>query len=156
MEERLGLDKLGSDERASHSLVNALRRVPSLAGLDEEALLAIVGDSANLFWPADSCVFRRGEETDSLYVVVSGCVRVLGENGRELVRLGAGTSFGEFSLLLGTPHQHDVLTVEDCELMVVPKARFDALLDANREVGDRLRAEAEERMRSNLSAVAET
>lgn len=142
---------LTSSERGSHSLVNALRTVPSLNGLDEQALLAIVGDSANLFWPANSCVFKRGSETDSLYVVISGSVRVLGERGREVVRLEAGNSFGEFSLLLGTPHQHDVYAVEDSELMVVPKERFDALIDANRELGRRLREHAEERLRANLA-----
>jgi CRP-like cAMP-binding protein len=148
-------DRLESKSRTSHSLVNALRAVPSLEGLDEESLLAIVGDSANLFWPADSCVFRRGEETDSLYVVVSGCVRVIGEGEREIVRLGPGRTFGEFSLLLGTSHQHDVFAVEDSELMVVPKARFDELIGANRELEARLKAQAEERLRENRELTAE-
>ncbi len=149
MEDRLG------EGRASHSLVNALRSVPSLEGLDERALLAIVGDSANLFWPAESCIFRRGTETDSLYVIVTGSVRVLSDGGREVARLGAGTSFGEFSLLLGTPHQHDVYAAEDCELMVVPKQRFDELIDANHELGRRLREQAEARLRENLELAAE-
>lgn len=147
---------LSTESQATHSLVNALRTVPSLEGLDEKALLAIVGDSANLFWPADSCVFRRGTETDSLYVIVSGSVRILSESGNEVACLEAGNSFGEFSLLLGTPHQHDVYAVEDSELMVVPKERFDALIDANRELGSRLRAEAEQRLRENLSVAAES
>ena len=147
---------LSTESQATHSLVNALRTVPSLEGLDEKALLAIVGDSANLFWPADSCVFRRGTETDSLYVIVSGSVRILSESGNEVACLDAGNSFGEFSLLLGTPHQHDVYAVEDSELMVVPKERFDALIDANRELGSRLRAEAEQRLRENLSVAAES
>ena len=148
-------NRLESSNRASHSLVNALRAVPSLEGLDEASLLAIVGDSANLFWPEDSFVFRRGEETDSLYVVVSGCVRVVAEGGREIVRLGPGNSFGEFSLLLGTSHQHDVLTVEDSELMVVPKARFDELIGSNRELESLLRTQAEERLRANRELAAE-
>jgi CRP-like cAMP-binding protein len=148
-------DHLEAQPRATHSLVNALRAVPSLEGLDDESLLEIVGDSANLFWPAGSCVFRRGDETDSLYVVVSGCVRVVAEGEREIVRLEPGNSFGEFSLLLGTSHQHDVLAVEDSELMVVPKARFDELIGANRELGARLRAQAEERLRANAKPAPE-
>lgn len=154
MEDSLGSDSLGSESRGSHSLVKALRGVPSLEGLDEEALLAIVGDSANLFWPADSCVFRRGTETDSLYVVVSGSVRILDEGGLEVARLEAGTSFGEFSLLLGTTHQHDVYAVEDSELMVVPKERFDELFDENGDLGRRLRQQAEERKRANVALAA--
>jgi CRP-like cAMP-binding protein len=148
-------DRLASENRATHSLVNALRAVPSLEGLDDRALIQIVGDSANLFWPAESCVFRRGDDTHSLYVVVSGCVQVLSDSGREIVRLGAGNSFGEFSLLLGTPHQHDVYTVEDCELMVVPKSRFDELMNANPALGRKLRKQAEERLRANLGLAEE-
>ncbi|MDQ3163097.1 MAG: cyclic nucleotide-binding domain-containing protein [Actinomycetota bacterium] len=141
--------------RPVHSLVKALQAVPSLAGLDERALLAIVGDSANLFWPAGSCVFERGSQTDSLYVVVSGSVRILDEGGVEAAVLEAGNSFGEFSLLLGTPHQHEVRALEDTELMVVPKQRFDQLVDSNRELGRRLRDQADERMRANLALAAE-
>ncbi|MBA2461307.1 MAG: cyclic nucleotide-binding domain-containing protein [Actinobacteria bacterium] len=141
--------------RPVHSLVKALQAVPSLAGLDERALLAIVGDSANLYWPAGSCVFERGSRTDSLYVVVTGSVRILDEGGHEAALLEAGNSFGEFSLLLGTPHQHEVRAVEDTELMVVPKQRFDALIASNQELGRRLREQAEERMRANLSVAAE-
>jgi len=137
--------------RPVHSLVRALQAVPSLAGLDERALLAIVGDSANLFWPAGSCVFERGSQTDSLYVVVSGSVRILDERGGETAVLETGGSFGEFSLLLGTPHQHEVRALEDSELMVVPKQRFDALIDSNQALGQRLREQAEERMRANLA-----
>ena len=148
-------DRLASENQASHSLVNALRGVPSLEGLDDRALLEIVGDSANLFWPADTCVFRRGDDTHSLYVVVSGSVRVLDTRKHEIVRLEAGHSFGEFSLLLGTPHQHDVYTVEDCELMVVPKRRFDEVMEANPELGSRLRDEAKERLRANRAREAE-
>lgn len=139
----------------THSLVKALQAVPSLAGLDERALLAIVGDSANLFWPAGTCVFERGSQTDSLYVVVSGSVRILDEGGSEAAVLEAGDSFGEFSLLLGTPHQHDVLALEDSELMVVPKQRFDQLVDSNLELGRKLREQAEARMRANLKVTPE-
>ena len=72
-------------------------------------------------------------------MIVSGSVRVLAEDGHEIVRLEAGNSFGEFSLLLGTPHQHDVYAVEDCELMVVPKELFDELVGSEH----RARGEAE-------------
>ena len=39
--------------------------------------------------------------------------------------------------------------------MVVPKARFDELIGAHRELGARLRAEAEERLRANRELAAE-
>jgi CRP/FNR family cyclic AMP-dependent transcriptional regulator len=138
--------------RQSHSLVTALRAVPSLAALQEETLLAILGDSANLFWPAGAEVFARGAAADGLYIVVSGSVRVLDEDGAELAVLGPGDFFGELSLLAGTPHRRDVTALEDAELMIVPKEAFDALLAENHELAESIHRTADERVRANLGA----
>ena len=124
--------------------------MPSLESLGERALLDIVGDSANLFWAAGSNVFRQGTPADGLYIIVSGRVRVLSGDAVELNRLGPGDYFGEFSLLLGTHHGHDVEAVEDSELMVVPKERFDALLAGNPELAALIRRKAEERRAANV------
>src|SRR5687767_3408258 len=105
----------------THSLVNALRAVPSLGSLDDRTLLAIVGESANLAWSAGSKVFAQGTPGDGLYIVLSGGVRVVAPDGTEIAVLAPGAYFGEFSLLLGTDHQSDVVAIEDTELMVVPK-----------------------------------
>jgi CPA1 family monovalent cation:H+ antiporter len=119
--------------------------VPSLSLLDDATLLGIVGDSANLFWPSGSAVYRRGTPADGLYIVLSGAVSVRGADGEEVTALGPGDFFGEFSLLADSPHGHDVFAVGDCELMVVPKEPFDELLAANPALEASLRARAEER-----------
>jgi CRP-like cAMP-binding protein len=135
-----------------HSLVNALRAVPSLGELEDRTLLAIVGESANLSWSAGAKVFEKGTPGDGLYIVLSGGVRVLAPDGREVAVLAAGAYFGEFSLLLGTDHQHDVVAVEDTELMVVPKECFDEIVAANPELGRSLQATVEQRRNSTPSA----
>jgi CRP/FNR family transcriptional regulator, cyclic AMP receptor protein len=150
-----GLDSRTIDvtaPRQSHSLVSALRAVPSLAPLGEETLLAILGDSANLFWPAGAEVFGRGAAADGLYIVVSGSVQVLGVDGSELAVLGPGDFFGELSLLAGTPHRRDVVALEDAELMIVPKEAFDGLLAENAELAESIRRLADERIQANLDA----
>jgi CRP-like cAMP-binding protein len=133
----------------SHTLVKALESVPSLALCDEETLLEIVGDSINLVWPAGHTVFENGTPSSGLFIVLSGCVRVLGTSGSELAELGPGEHFGELSLLFGTTHQHTVETLEDCELMVLPKERFDELLADNPRLAEEIRRKAEERMAIN-------
>lgn len=135
-----------------HSLVKALREVPSLATLGERTLLEVVGDSANLVWNAGSTVFEVGSPADALYVVVSGCVRVLAADGREVGSLGPGQFFGEHALLAGAPHGHTVKAVEQSELMVVPKERFDAVMEAHADVAAAIRQRAEERQAANLRA----
>ena len=145
------------EPRVTHSLVAALRAVPSLAALDDHTLLAIVGDSANLFWRAGSRVFTKGSPADGLYIVVSGAVSVLDESGtNEVAVLGAGDFFGELSLLDGSPHGRTVVAAEDTELMVVAKERFDELVAADGELGRTIRRTADERRAAGSSAAAPT
>jgi CRP-like cAMP-binding protein len=141
-------------DRVTHSLVGALRAVPSLATLDDRTLLAIVGDSANLVWRAGSEVFAKGSPGDGLYIVVSGAVRIVGEGGAELNVLRAGDYFGELSLLDGSPHGQTVVAVEDTELLVVAKERFDDLLAGDAELGRTIRATADERRAASAKAAA--
>jgi potassium-dependent mechanosensitive channel len=142
----------GSPARIDHSLVQALRAVPSLASLDDVELLAIVGESANLVWQAGSVVVARGSDADGLYIVLSGRVRVLEEGGDEVSALGAGEFFGEFSLLLGTPRQHDVVAAEDAELLVVPKETIERLLDEHPDLARNVRSQLEARLAANARA----
>jgi CRP-like cAMP-binding protein len=130
-------------DRVTHSLVGALRAVPSLGSLDDTTLLAIVGDSVNLVWRAGSKVFEEGTPADGLYIVVAGSVRVLDASGAELNVLEAGDFFGEMSLLADSPHGNDVEAVEDVELLVVTKERFDDLLASSPEVARSIRETAE-------------
>jgi CRP-like cAMP-binding protein len=137
-----------TDATQSHTLVQALQNVPSLGVCDEGTLLEIVGDSVNLVWPAGHTVFENGSPSSGLFIVLTGRVRVLGTEG-ELAELGPGEHFGELSLLLGTTHQHTVETLEDSELMVLPKERFDALLAEHPELAKVIRRKAEDRMAMN-------
>jgi CRP-like cAMP-binding protein len=132
-----------------HTLVKALKSVPSLGTCDDLTLLEIVGDSVNLVWPAGHWVFEHGSPSSGLFIVLSGRVRVLRDGGGELAELGPGEHFGELSLLLGTTHQHTVETLEDSELMVLPKERFDALLADHPQLAEAIRRRAEERMAMN-------
>src|SRR6266516_3466499 len=125
------------EDRIMHSLVGALRAVPSLGTLDDRTLLTIVGDSANLFWGAGSKVFAKGSP---------------GDGGKELGVLREGDFFGEMSLLHGAPHQKDVEAVEDTELLVVAKECFDDLVAASSEVARSILQTAEDRGASDAAA----
>ena len=143
------------EHRVTHSLVSALRAVPSLAALEDPTLLAIVGDSANLCWNAGSQVFAKGTPADGLYIIVSGSVRVLDQGGAEVGVLRAGDFFGELSLLHGADHSHDVVASEDTELMVVAKECFDDLLAGNPELAESIRETAAKRGGASDRSIAD-
>jgi CRP-like cAMP-binding protein len=137
------------EKSIDHSLVQALRAVPSLSSLDDAELLSIAGESANLGWRAGSEVILSGTPADGLYVVLSGRVQVLEPGGEEVSVLGPGDYVGEFSLLLGNPRRHDVVALEDAELMVVPKERIDRLLEEQPAFAREVRAQVEARLAEN-------
>lgn len=128
-----------------HSLVTALRAVPAFGSFEDHDLLELVGTSANLCWPAGSTVFESGSEAEALYIVLSGRVRI-SENGSDVAEIEPGHFFGELSLLMHTTHTRTAATVEDSELMVLPKVSFQALLARNKEVAAHFRRTAEERL----------
>lgn len=133
----------------THSLVKALRSVPSLSQCDDGTLLCVVGDSVNLVWPAGRRVFEPGTPSEGLFIVLAGSVKILDDDGDDIAVLGPGEYFGELSLLLGTPHRRVVETAEDAELMFVPKPRFDTLLESNPDLAADIRKKAEERIEAN-------
>jgi CRP-like cAMP-binding protein len=143
-----------SEKSIDHSLVQALRAVPSLSSLDDAELLSIAGGSANLAWRAGSQVIASGTPADGLYVVLSGRVQVLEPGGAAVSVLGPGDYVGEFSLLLGNPRRHDVVALEDAELMVVPKERIDRLLEEQPQFAREVRAQVEARLAENARQAA--
>lgn len=111
----------------AHSLVQTLGGVPEFSLLDERSLLAMVGESMNLFWRAGSTVFEPGTPSDALYIVLTGEVAIF-EESLEVSHMSSGDSFGEMSLLLNTTHSRKALATVDSELLVLPKEAFLAML----------------------------
>lgn len=82
--------------------------------------------------PARSVVIHEHDQSDALYVVLQGRVKVYGSNhdGKEFVfgTVGAGDYFGEM-VLDGGPRSTSVITLENCRFLVVPRNRVDELLE---------------------------
>jgi CRP/FNR family cyclic AMP-dependent transcriptional regulator len=82
-------------------------------------------------FPKNAVIVMEGDDTDSLYVLVSGRVRayVSAADGRELEinRMGPGEYFGEVTLD-GGPRSASVSAVEDCRCAIVHRAELNQLL----------------------------
>ena len=78
-------------------------------------------------FPKNTVVVSEGDRTDSLYIVVSGRVKVYvsDEKGKEIVlsESGPGEYFGEMVLDEG-PRSASVMTIEPTQFLVVPKEDF--------------------------------
>jgi len=86
-------------------------------------------------YPKNTVVVREGERTDSLYIIVSGRVKIyVSDEGKEvaLSESGPGEYFGEMVLDEG-PRSASVMTLEPTQFLVVPKEDFREFVKKNPE-----------------------
>ncbi len=98
-----------------------------LAPLTEATLRAIAAGGVVRSYPRNVVLIREGDQGDSLFIVVSGRVKVYASNaaGKEVVIdfHGPGEYVGEMSLD-GAPRSASVITVEPTTCAVVSRAQF--------------------------------
>lgn len=94
--------------------------------LQDELLQAMAAQGGARNFPAHSILINEHDDSDSLFIIVSGRVKIFGasESGREIIynTLGAGEYFGEMSLD-GGPRSASVMTLEPTTCVVVPGSR---------------------------------
>lgn len=81
----------------------------------------------------EEVIIRDGDQTDGLYVVLSGEVEV-SKDGHLLTRLKEGDLFGEISLLQKTPATATVTASRHTTLLRLPRADFDALISSHPQI----------------------
>jgi CRP/FNR family cyclic AMP-dependent transcriptional regulator len=83
--------------------------------------------------PEGQVLFCKGDAGDGLYGVLTGRVRIyaVANDGREVVlnMLGPSDLFGEIALLDGKPRTAHAATLEDSELLFVPRGHFLTFLE---------------------------
>ena len=109
-------------------------RPGAFSHLDETALAELAPHGAARSFPKNAIIVNEGDETHSLYVLLSGRVKVFmtGEDGREVVlnTMYAGEYFGEI-VLDGGPRVASVMTLEPCRLFIIPQSDVEGLLIGN-------------------------
>ena len=102
--------------------------------LDEDRLRELAPHGAPRAFAKNAVVLNEGDETSSLYVIMSGRVKVYmtGEDGRELVvaTLKAGEYFGEL-VLDGGPRAASIATLEPSRFFVLPHSDVEGILRGN-------------------------
>jgi len=108
---------------SSFERVLFIREVPIFKELREEFLVRLASVMDELAFPSSHTIFTQGQEGRSLYIVVSGKVRVH-INTQELVQLEQGACFGEMSLFDAEPRSASVTTLAPSECLVLTQQQL--------------------------------
>lgn len=125
---------------SAHASLNPqlLKTVPLFSSLSDEQLRVLSPFVQLRSYPRSTFILRAGEETDALYVILSGRVKVLipDEEGHEVILtvMGPHEFFGEMGLLDDQPRSASVETLEQCDMLRFSKAGFMNCLKDNFEL----------------------
>lgn len=110
-----------------------IRRVAIFQELRDDFLVKLASAMDEIHFSERHTVFQEGEEGRSLYIVVSGRVRVhLGD--RELAQLEKGTFFGEMSLFDAQPRSASVTTLEKSDFLTLNQLQLQDAIEETPEI----------------------
>lgn len=133
-----------------------LGRSPLFGGLPEEARRRVAERLRWLYVPGGEALYRPGDPTDDLFLVVHGRLRVhldLDRDGRidadEVVdEVGEGGVVGDVGMLSDDPHDEWVLAVRDTEVGALRESELWALVAEHPALARRLGHHAVHRLRA--------
>lgn len=115
----------GLDAARLATTVRALGAVDLLSPLTEAERRTLADACPERLFTAGESVVRQGQDGDSMFVVLSGRVRVRVEpSGQEVATIEAGGVFGEMSMLTGASRAATVVALQDTRLLEVEAPTF--------------------------------
>jgi CRP-like cAMP-binding protein len=122
--------------------IAVLKQVSLFAGLDDQTLEQLASISELRTFKAGQTVFTEGESDASLFMVISGVIKidkqVNAEQQQTLHQLKAGEYFGEISFVRGGEHIASAQAIRDAEVLLIRRTEFDKLAAHNPAFGYRI------------------
>jgi small-conductance mechanosensitive channel/CRP-like cAMP-binding protein len=90
---------------------------------------------------AQSQLFKQGDIGASIYIVRSGVLEVFREEAGATMsygRVGPGEYLGEISMMSGKPHPVSAVALTACDVLELPKAALEGLLNVDGALGEAL------------------
>jgi CRP/FNR family cyclic AMP-dependent transcriptional regulator len=115
-----------------------LRNVPLLSVLSEAELTLLARVVTRKSYSRGSLILGAGDPTDSLYILISGRIKVFMSDldGKEVILaiLGPNEFVGEMGLIDNSPRSANVVALEPCEIVCISKSDFKRCLAENFEM----------------------
>lgn len=136
--------------------VTLLQDVPTFDMLTPDALRTLAISADQLRLAAGDILFREGDLADAGYVLTSGRLEMVEEQGarpRVLCEVLPGALVGESALLIALPRPATARALEASTLLRIPRATFLRVLEGFPEAAVQLRAVFAGRLEATLGAL---
>lgn len=141
----------------TEQIEQAIKESPLFKHLDAEELGTLIQASSVQVFPPSATIVKENENTQHLYIVLSGRVRVwtTGPRGEvELKTLGPGAYFGEVSLISGNTATANVeVKTGPAQIVLIDKEVLMNLVSRNENVRKMLQGVTLARAKDTISKV---
>lgn len=121
-------------------IVDALRRVPLLAGLEDGELEELAGQFSEQTFPAGATLTREGERGArvlAFFIIRSGTASV-SKDGIDVADLGPGDHVGEIGLFHDVPRTATVTAETDLDCLALGSWEFRPFVESHPRIAWRL------------------
>jgi small-conductance mechanosensitive channel/CRP-like cAMP-binding protein len=138
-----------------------LNQVSIFSPLSDEEIEQLANSSTSRVYAPGEAIVRIGQEGNSMFVIISGSVRVqIPENSyqRTLSTLSENDFFGEMCLLTGEPRSANVVAIEETEVLRIDKGCLQPIFTNNPALAEsvyELIAERKQLLQTQAGAVEE-
>ncbi len=117
---------------------SGLKEIPFLSDLPDQTLLGLASLAKQNTFPKNSFIITEGDETNSLYILLSGKIRAFSSDaqGKEVTLLiqTPVSYFGELALLSNQPRSASIITLEKTSCAIIAQSDFKKWLSGHPDV----------------------
>ena len=131
-----------------------LNAIPIFRNLNDMQLANIGSHMDVRVYEKGDCILREGDRGDSMFVIISGQVKVYsvesGDGSREVIlkTLGPGEFFGELPLFDQEPRSASVAAMDQCRLQILSYASFRRSIETSPDIAQRVMETLARRLRA--------
>lgn len=138
--------------------VAQLKRIPLLSGCTERELKLLAFTSESIKFSPDEYLFKSGDTSDAVYVILDGEVgmwrEVNSENPLQIATAGKDVLFGEMAVFLNSTRIVSVKAIDKVETLKIPNERFIELITGNPKVALEVMRQLSMKIAENNALVA--
>ena len=131
------LEQLGAGQAFQAQLCQMLEKVQLLQDFERAEIEVLSRYCGAYKAEVGSVIFKEGEKSHFMCLLVSGRVNILKEN-KQIATIRAGKSMGEMSVIDGFPYSATAQSADISELIMFTRTQFESLCEAQPSIGLKL------------------
>lgn len=120
--------------RQQHLLMKIIEKIQVFAGLQVAEVQCLLGISLMKQFEKGDVVYRLGEPSFNMIVLVQGRFQVVGKDGQVLVDIPSGTSIGEMGLFTGQPRSATIVAAEKSVGLLIDRKRLYGMMETEKNI----------------------